>query len=98
MREAAGGDDAGTAVGQAVGQAHHGDAPTAGGHGIRSVADLDEPTGRAPDTVATLVARALPHGVEVVIVTGDKDLLQLVSPRVKVLSVIGRTGRPPPTP
>src|SRR5688572_27836308 len=48
----------------------------------------------ADDVLATLVARALEHTVDVVIVTGDKDLLQLVSPRVKVLSVVGRTGEP----
>jgi DNA polymerase I len=48
----------------------------------------------ADDVLATLVTRALEHTVDVVIVTGDKDLLQLVSPRVKVLSVVGRTGEP----
>ena len=36
--------------------------------------------------------RTLRDDLEVVIVTGDKDLLQLVGPRVRVLSVIGRTG------
>src|SRR5690242_21734487 len=30
--------------------------------------------------------------LDVVLVTGDKDLLQLVGPRVRVLSVVGRTG------
>jgi DNA polymerase-1 len=48
----------------------------------------------ADDVLATLVTRALQHDVDVVIVTGDKDLLQLVGPRVKVLSVVGRTGEP----
>ncbi len=47
----------------------------------------------ADDVLATLVDKALALGVdEVVIVTGDKDLLQLVDPRVRVLSVLGRTG------
>src|SRR5207249_872107 len=47
----------------------------------------------ADDVLATLVARALARpDLEVVIVTGDKDLLQLVGPRVRVLSVSGRTG------
>ena len=49
----------------------------------------------ADDVLATLVERALalPH-LEMVVVTGDKDLLQLVGPRVRVLSVSGRTGEP----
>jgi DNA polymerase-1 len=48
----------------------------------------------ADDALATLVAHALQRDVEIVLVTGDKDLLQLVGPRVRVLSVIGRTGEP----
>jgi DNA polymerase-1 len=46
----------------------------------------------ADDVIATLVDRALAAGQDVVIVTGDKDMLQLVGPRVRVLSVLGRTG------
>ena len=47
----------------------------------------------ADDVLATLVEQALEvPDLEVVIVTGDKDLLQLVGPRVRVLSVLGRTG------
>jgi DNA polymerase-1 len=46
----------------------------------------------ADDVLATLTARARRQGLDVVIVTGDKDLLQLVDPHVRVLSVIGRTG------
>ena len=47
----------------------------------------------ADDVLATLVDKALALDVdEVVIVTGDKDLLQLVGPRVRVVSVLGRTG------
>jgi len=47
----------------------------------------------ADDVLATVVEHALTvDDMEVVVVTGDKDLLQLVSPRVRVLSVLGRTG------
>jgi DNA polymerase-1 len=47
----------------------------------------------ADDVLATLVEQALGHtDLDVVIVSGDKDLLQLVGPRVRVLSVLGRTG------
>jgi DNA polymerase-1 len=47
----------------------------------------------ADDVLATLVEHALKiPDLELVIVTGDKDLLQLVGPRVRVLSVLGRTG------
>ena len=55
---------------------------------------LEVPGYEADDVLGTLVRRALEHDVDVVIVTGDKDLLQLVGPRVKVLSVSGRTGEP----
>jgi DNA polymerase-1 len=47
----------------------------------------------ADDVIATIVEQALKlDDLEIVIVTGDKDLLQLVGPRVRVLSVLGRTG------
>ncbi len=55
---------------------------------------LEVPGYEADDVLATLVDRGLSAEVEVVIVTGDKDLLQLVGPRVRVMSVIGRTGEP----
>ena len=56
---------------------------------------FEAPGFEADDVLATLVERALAlPDVEVVIVTGDKDLLQLVGPRVRVLSVSGRTGEP----
>ena len=49
----------------------------------------------ADDILATLVDRALAvPDLEVVVVSGDKDLLQLVGPRVRVQSVSGRTGEP----
>ncbi len=53
---------------------------------------VEVPGYEADDVLATLVQRALAAGVDVVVVTGDKDLLQLVGPRVRVLSVLGRTG------
>jgi DNA polymerase-1 len=46
----------------------------------------------ADDVLATLAEHALRQDVEVVLVTGDKDMLQLVGPRLRVLSVLGRTG------
>jgi DNA polymerase-1 len=55
---------------------------------------LEVPGFEADDVLATVVRRARDRDVDVVIVTGDKDLLQLVGPRVKVLSVHGRTGEP----
>src|SRR6266566_4331791 len=54
---------------------------------------VEVPGYEADDVLATLVEHALKvPDLEVVIVTGDKDLLQLVGPRVRVLSVLGRTG------
>ena len=53
---------------------------------------VEVPGYEADDVIATLVDRALAAGQDVTIVTGDKDMLQLVSPRVRVLSVLGRTG------
>src|SRR6266850_2834975 len=49
----------------------------------------------ADDVLATVVDQALAvPELEIVVVSGDKDLLQLVGPRVRVLSVSGRTGEP----
>ena len=49
----------------------------------------------ADDVLATVVDKALAQPeLEIVVVSGDKDLLQLVGPRVRVLSVAGRTGEP----
>jgi DNA polymerase-1 len=53
---------------------------------------IEVPGYEADDVIATLVDRALTADQDVVIVTGDKDMLQLVGPRVRVLSVLGRTG------
>jgi DNA polymerase-1 len=56
---------------------------------------LEVPGFEADDVLATVVDRALATPeLEVVVVSGDKDLLQLVGPRVRVLSVVGRTGEP----
>ena len=54
---------------------------------------VEVPGFEADDVLATLVEQALRRDdLEVVVVSGDKDLLQLVGPRVRVLSVLGRTG------
>ena len=55
---------------------------------------LEVPGFEADDVLATLVEQALAidRDLEIVLVTGDKDMLQLVGPRVRVLSVLGRTG------
>jgi DNA polymerase-1 len=45
----------------------------------------------ADDVIATLAARAEREGMEVVIVTGDKDMVQLVTDRVTLWSPVGRT-------
>ena len=53
---------------------------------------LEAPGYEADDILGTVVARARDLPVELVLVTSDKDALQLVGPKVRVLSVIGRTG------
>jgi len=47
----------------------------------------------ADDVIATLTRQAVARGFDVVIITSDKDLLQLVSDHVSVLSP-GRDGKP----
>ncbi|MDO8476414.1 MAG: DNA polymerase I [Candidatus Rokubacteria bacterium] len=54
---------------------------------------LEVPTFEADDVLGTLVERMRTEPVEMVLVTGDKDMLQLVGPRVRVLSTNGR-GEP----
>ena len=51
---------------------------------------LEIPGFEADDVMATLARRAEREGHEVVLVTGDKDLLQLVTDRVRVLSPVSR--------
>jgi len=46
----------------------------------------------ADDILATAAAQLRETPVELVLVTADKDALQLVGPKVTVLSVVGRTG------
>jgi len=42
----------------------------------------------ADDVIATLARKAEARGIEVIIVTGDKDMLQLVGPHVKVYDTL----------
>ncbi len=51
---------------------------------------LEIPGCEADDVMATLAAIGEREGLEVVLVTSDKDLLQLVNDRVKVLAPAGR--------
>jgi DNA polymerase-1 len=53
---------------------------------------LEAPSYEADDILATVVRRLGESDLDLVLVTADKDALQLVSPRVRVLSVLGRTG------
>ena len=53
---------------------------------------LEVPGFEADDILATAAAQLRDRPVELVLVTADKDALQLVGPRVTVLSVLGRTG------
>ena len=54
---------------------------------------LDIPGFEADDVIATLARQAVERGLKVVVVSGDKDLLQLVSDDVLVISP-GREGAP----
>jgi DNA polymerase I len=53
---------------------------------------LELPGYEADDILATAAHRLHDTPIELVLVTADKDALQLVGPRVTVLSVLGRTG------
>ena len=53
---------------------------------------LEMPGYEADDILATAARRLHDSAIELVLVTADKDALQLVDPRVTVLSVLGRTG------
>ncbi len=55
---------------------------------------LEVPGFEADDVLGTLVDRVRDLPVDVVLVTADKDMLQLVSPRVRVLTTTGRGGDP----
>lgn len=45
---------------------------------------IAEPGVEADDVIATLAAQAVAQGMECVIVTGDKDLMQIVGPRIRL--------------
>jgi len=47
---------------------------------------LESPGFEADDVIGTLAREAAEHGHEVFIVSGDKDMMQLVTPRVKMLN------------
>jgi len=49
-------------------------------------ANVKAPGFEADDVIATLARRAREQGIEVVIVTGDRDALQLVEPGVRVMA------------
>ena len=53
---------------------------------------LEVPGFEADDVLGTLVDRFRDLPVEIVLVTADKDMLQLVGPKVRVLSAVARTG------
>jgi DNA polymerase-1 len=53
---------------------------------------LEAPGYEADDILAMAAGRLAATPIELVLVTADKDALQLVGPRVTVLSVLGRTG------
>jgi DNA polymerase-1 len=53
---------------------------------------IEAPGYEADDILATAAHRLRDTAIELVLVTADKDALQLVNPRVTVLSVLGRTG------
>jgi DNA polymerase-1 len=53
---------------------------------------LELPGYEADDILATAARRLHDTAIDLVLVTADKDALQLVDPRVTVLSVLGRTG------
>jgi len=53
---------------------------------------LEVPGFEADDVLGTLVDRVRDSPVDVVLVTADKDMLQLVSPRVRVFTTSGRGG------
>jgi DNA polymerase-1 len=53
---------------------------------------LEVPGFEADDVLGTVVDRTRDLPVDLVLVTSDKDMLQLVSPRVRVFSTTGRGG------
>lgn len=67
--------------------------PLAEAMGLKCV----EKTGfEADDVMATMARKAVKHGWEAVLVTGDKDALQLVSPGIRVFNVSKNAWMDPP--
>jgi DNA polymerase-1 len=52
----------------------------------------------ADDVMATLAARGASEGLDVVLVTSDKDMLQLVNDRIRLYQPVGPTQRRPDAP
>ena len=59
---------------------------------VLNVPVIEEPGVEADDVIGTLARQAEAQGLEVIILTGDKDLMQLVGPKVRLLSLRGRGG------
>jgi ribonuclease HI len=60
------------------------------------VAALEAPGFEADDVIATLARNYAAQGIEVTVVTGDKDLLQIVGDRVRLLDTMkGKFSGPP---
>jgi DNA polymerase-1 len=53
---------------------------------------LEVPGFEADDVLGTVVEQMRDRPIDIVLVTSDKDMLQLVSPRVRVFSTTGRGG------
>ena len=53
---------------------------------------LNVPGVEADDVIGTLATRAAAEGIEVVVSTGDKDLAQLVEPRVSLVNTMTHTS------
>ncbi len=53
---------------------------------------LEVPGFEADDVLGTLVDKTRDLPIDIMLVTSDKDMLQLVSPRVRVLTTVGRTA------
>ena len=58
--------------------------PLAEAMGLRCV---EKPGFEADDVMATMARKAVKHGWDAVLVTGDKDALQLVSPGIRVFNI-----------
>lgn len=59
------------------------------------IPSLEEPGFEADDVIATLARRHAAEGIEVTVVTGDKDLMQIVSDRIYLLDTMKDTRSGP---